>query len=180
MIETASCMKDEARLRSIQGKGAGAWLNAIPSSSKLAKVSRDFRLASCWKLGLAMPFNGCIPQCDCGSYLDGSGYHLMSCKWGGGPVWTHECISNVWSDCLRSLQMHHRREPRHRYITSDNRPDVTVFDFSSWSNTDLDVSLNWLTRGSARSYSLQRQQKVPQHYKENKQIGEVHHGTSSQ
>ena len=88
MIETASCMRDEARLRSIQGKGAGAWLNAIPSSSKLALVSRDFHLAACLRLGLAMPFNGCIPQCDCGSYLDGSGYHLMSCKWGGGPVWT--------------------------------------------------------------------------------------------
>ena len=76
MIETASCMRDEARLRFIQGKGAGAWLNAIPSSSTLALVSRDFRLAACLRLGLAMPFNGCIPQCDCGSYMDGSGYHL--------------------------------------------------------------------------------------------------------
>ena len=37
--------------------------------------------------------------------------------------------------------MHHRREPRHHYITSDNRPDITVFDFGSGSNTDLDVSL---------------------------------------
>ena len=37
--------------------------------------------------------------------------------------------------------MHHRREPCHRYITSDNRPDITVFDFGSGSNTDLDVSL---------------------------------------
>ena len=140
MIETASCMRDEARLRSIQGKGAGAWLNAIPSSNKLAPVSRDFRLAAYLRLDLAMPFNGCNPQCDCGSYLDGSGYHLMSCKWGGGPVWTHDCISNVWSDCLRSLQMHHRREPRHRYIASDNCPDITVSDFGSGSNTDLDVS----------------------------------------
>ena len=44
MIETASCMGDEAGLRSIQGKGAGAWLNVIPSLSKLALVSRDFHL----------------------------------------------------------------------------------------------------------------------------------------
>ena len=69
MIETASCMRDEARLRSIQGKGAGAWLNAIPSTL----VSRDFHLAACLRLGLAMPFNGCIPQCDCGSYLTARG-----------------------------------------------------------------------------------------------------------
>ena len=37
--------------------------------------------------------------------------------------------------------MHHKREPRHRYTTSDNRPDITVFDFGSGSNTDLDISL---------------------------------------
>ena len=37
--------------------------------------------------------------------------------------------------------MHHRQEPQHPYITSDNRPDITVFDFGSGSNTDLDVSL---------------------------------------
>ena len=37
--------------------------------------------------------------------------------------------------------MHHRREPQHCYITSDNRPDITVFDFGSRSNTDLDVCL---------------------------------------
>ena len=37
--------------------------------------------------------------------------------------------------------MHHRREPRDRCITSDNRPDITVFDFGSGTNTDLDVSL---------------------------------------
>ena len=36
--------------------------------------------------------------------------------------------------------MHHRREPRHRYIASDNCPDITVSDFGSGSNTDLDVS----------------------------------------
>ena len=50
---------------------------------------------------------------------------------GRGPVWTHESIANVWSDCLRSLQIHHERELRHRYTTSDNCPDITVNDIGA-------------------------------------------------
>ena len=80
MIETVSCMRDGVKLRSIQGKGAGAWRNVIPSSSKHALVSRNVHLAACLRLGLSMPFNGYIKQCDCSSYLDGLGYHLMTCK----------------------------------------------------------------------------------------------------
>ena len=47
------------------------------------------------------------------------------------------------TDRQTDIQMHHRREPRHRYITSDNRPDITDFDFG----TDLDVSLahSWIS-----------------------------------
>ena len=179
MIEKAPSQRDAARLRSIQGKGAGAWLNAMPTSNKLALVSRDFRLAACLRLGLAMPFDGCIRQCDCGSFLDSCGYHLLTCKWGGGPVWTHECIANVWSDCLRSLQMHHHREPRHRYITSDNRPDITVFDVGSGSNTDLDISLAhpWSSEVISASASTEgaaasrREQKKTEKYSRERLLG---------
>ena len=67
MIKTASCLRDATRLRSTQGRGAGAWLNALPTSNKLTLVSRNLRLAACLKMGLAMPFNECTSQCDCGS-----------------------------------------------------------------------------------------------------------------
>ena len=177
-IQTDGRTDRQTDRQSIQGKGAGAWLNAIPSSSKLALVSLDFRLAACLRLGLAMPFNGCIPQCDCSSYLDGLGYHLMSCKWGGGPVWTHECLSNVWSDCLRSLQMHHRRGPCHRYITSDNRPDITVFDFGSGSNTDLDVFGSPVEQRGHILFSVNR--RCRSIMKRTNKSREVQHGTSSQ
>ena len=55
---------------------------------------------------------------------DDSGYHLLTCKTGGGPVWSHESILTVWSDCFGGLHSHHRREPRSRYTTTDNRPDI--------------------------------------------------------
>ena len=86
VIETVSCMRDRARLRSTKGKGAGAWLNVIPSSSKLTTVSHDFCLAACLRLGLSMPFNGCVYQCDHSSYLAGSRYHLMTCNGVGSSL----------------------------------------------------------------------------------------------
>ena len=44
---------DAARLRSLQGKGAGAWLDVIPSTYKNALKPNEFHLASCMRLGLA-------------------------------------------------------------------------------------------------------------------------------
>ena len=76
--------------------------------------------------------------------------------------------------------MHHRREPRHRYTTSDNRPDITVFDFSSGSNTDLDVSLAhpWSSEVILSSAStegaaaLQREQTKAEKYSMERLLGE--------
>ena len=76
--------------------------------------------------------------------------------------------------------MHHRREPRHRYTTSDNCPDITVFDFSSGSNTDLDVSLAhpWSSEVKLSSAStegavaLQREQTKAEKYSMERLLGE--------
>ena len=55
-----------------------------------------------------------------------SGYHLIICKTGGGPVWTHDSVVSTWSDCLRSIDIHHKKEPRQRYRDSDDRPDIAM------------------------------------------------------
>ena len=82
-----------------------------------------------------------LSSCQCGEVLDDSGYHLLTCQVGGGPVWSHESIANVWADCLSELHIPHRREPRHRYSNSDNRPDIIALDTSSGMSIDLDISL---------------------------------------
>ena len=67
---------------------------------------------------------------------------MLTCKTGGGPVWSHESISSVWSDCFRGLHIHHRREPRSHYTTTtDNRLDIIFFDSDIGNNVDLDISL---------------------------------------
>ena len=72
---------------------------------------------------------------------DSSSYHQITCKTGGGPVWTHNSITSVWSECLASLQIHHRKEPTGRYSTSESRPDISVFDTGAGSNVELDIAL---------------------------------------
>ena len=47
----------------------------------------------------------------------------------------------TWSDCLRSLDVQHNKEPRERYRDSDNRPDIAVFDCGVACNCDLDVAM---------------------------------------
>ena len=128
LLENAPTARDAARLRSTTGKGAGALLNAIPTSEVFALNFCKFRLASFLPLGLPIAFSSWTTTCNYGALLDVSGYHLLTCKTGGGPVWSHESISSVWSDCFRWLHIHHRREPRSRYTTTDNRLNIVFFD----------------------------------------------------
>ena len=37
--------------------------------------------------------------------------------------------------------MHHRKEPRHRYSNSNDRPDIVAFDPDKGCNVDLDIAL---------------------------------------
>ena len=65
----------------------------------------------------------------------------MTCKTGGGPVWTHEALANTWSDCLQQLNISHQREPRDHYSNSDDRPDIVAFDSYSGCDIELDISV---------------------------------------
>ena len=133
--------RSAARFRSLQGLGAGVWLDSIPSSAKLALKPSDFRLATRMRLGLEMPLGSVVPICECGKDIDKDGYHLLTCKTGGGPIWTHETLTSVWSDCLQHLKMSHQREPRNLYVNSDDRPDIVVFDAQQGCDIELDISV---------------------------------------
>ena len=106
LIENATSLQDGARLRSLQGKGAGSWLSAIPTSGKFALKPSEFWLAAYLRLGLPSPFCDNIQTCDCGRATgDSSGYYQITCKTGGGPVWSHDSIMSVWSESLNDLKM---------------------------------------------------------------------------
>ena len=76
----------------------------------------------------------------CGKVLDKDGYHLLSCKHGGGSIWQHDSLVSGWSECLREVGLHHIKEPRDRCTNNDCRPDIVVFDTDEGLNIDLHVA----------------------------------------
>ena len=66
LIENATSLRDGARLRSLQCKGAGSWLSAIPTSGKLTLKPSKVWLAAYLRFGLPLPFCDNIQTCDCG------------------------------------------------------------------------------------------------------------------
>ena len=179
LIAQAPSDKDAARLRSLQGRGAGDWLDAIPTSDRHALKTNDFSIASYLRLGLALPFTKWVKVCDCGQQLDQQGYHLLTCKYGGGPVWTHNTILKGWSECLSDLHIPHQTEPRHRFVSSENRPDMTLFDSETGQNLDVDVSLAHPWSKDALNHAHREEgyaAKVREEKKLKKYSGEVLHG----
>ena len=65
----------------------------------------------------------------------------MTCKTGGGPVWTHNTIVGVWSECLSQLHVNHKKETRERYCDCEDRPDIAIMDPVTGTDVELDVSL---------------------------------------
>ena len=98
------------------------------------------------RLGIPVSFPEWVNKCDCGQTLDikgsdADGFHLLTCKNGGGPVWTHDSMMSVWSECLSSVHLPHKCEPRDRYTHSNNWPDILIYDSETGSNVELDVAL---------------------------------------
>ncbi len=78
----------------------GTWLNTITTSEVFTLDTHEFRLATFLRLGLSIHLSDWMTTCNCGATLDGSGYHLLTWKSGGGPVWSHKAITSTWCDCL--------------------------------------------------------------------------------
>ena len=142
LIENANSFRDAARFHSRQSKGTGSWLSAIPTSGNLALKPSEFRLMAYLRLELPLSLCDNIQKCDCGRATgDSSGYHQITCKTRGGPVWSHDSIMSVCSECPNDLKIQHKKEPKDKYATSDSRPDIAAFDTGIGSNVELDIAL---------------------------------------
>ena len=81
---------------------------------------------------------------------------MITCKYGGGPVWSHDIIVAEWSACLTELGIPHQTEARNRCVQNDGRPDITFYDIDSGVTYECDVSLAhpWrkdIVNGAAKS-----------------------------
>ncbi|XP_062518254.1 uncharacterized protein LOC134193438 [Corticium candelabrum] len=129
--------KVSARLRSVSGKGAGAFLEAILTANKLALKPGKFYLTACLHLALHLPFQGIQDKCDYGTHLNSFGYHLLTCKHRGGPIWAHDLIVSSWSECLKELAVLHNKEPKIDICTMR----IVSCDTSILSDQKMDISL---------------------------------------
>ena len=93
------------------------------------------------RLGISLSFSRLLEHCDCGQKLDQEGFHLITCKYGGSPVWSHDTIVAEWSACLKELGIPHQTEPSNRYVQTDGRPDITFYNINSGVTYECDVSL---------------------------------------
>ena len=97
-------------------------------------------MAASMRLGLRLPLPQSIIECDCGKTPDTDGYHLITCKTGEGPGWSHNSMVSAWSECLKRVSLPHTIEPRDCYSSSQSRPDIAVHNATNF-NVELDVSL---------------------------------------
>ena len=74
--DTVKSTRDAARIRSLHDAGAGAWVNAIPTSICFALDSCVYRLTSHLRLGLPVCCLEWLSSCQCGAVLDDRGYNL--------------------------------------------------------------------------------------------------------
>ena len=114
-------------------------------SGSVYTQKQQFSIGILPAIGISISMADWSTTCNCGASINDSGYDLLTCKTGGGPVWSHECLASVWSDCFRELRIHHRREPRNRYTNSDNRPNIVFFTLIQI--TILIYMFLWLTHG---------------------------------
>ncbi|XP_062519921.1 uncharacterized protein LOC134194947 [Corticium candelabrum] len=65
---------------------------------------------------------------------------------------------SAWSDCLSQLQLHHVKEPKGRYVNSEDRSDIVVFDSALGVDLELDIAIAhpWSNEIEGLSATIQR------------------------
>ena len=141
-LEDCSTDEDKARLISSSGPNAGSWLEAIPSTQHFTLSSAQFCTAAFMRLGAPLPALSSIQKCtaNCGKSVDPHGYHLLTCKWGGGPIRRHDHLSDRLYDLFRSLGFRCKKELQNQF-EGKKRPDVAVYDYHQGKKLLLDMTV---------------------------------------
>ena len=121
---------------------AGKWLEAIPSTQKLTLSNAQFRTAAFMRLGVSLPqlnnIKKCVSQCD--KDVDDKGYHLLTCKFGGGPIRRHDHFMDSFYEMLRSVDLHCRKELTAQF-QGKQRPDIAVYNYRDGKKLLLDITI---------------------------------------
>ncbi len=84
---------NRARLLAAATKESGAWLHALPIASLVLRMDNEcLRIAVGLRLGI--PICGLHPCRHCGSEVDVTGRHALSCRTGEGRLHHHHSALN--------------------------------------------------------------------------------------
>ena len=112
---------EKARLMEVASEEASSWLQAIPMAPIGLKLDNSATRIAC---GLRLGTSLCHPHtCQCGSEVDKSGRHGLSCKSAGGRHSRHSQANELIRRALNSAQVPAIREPPGLSRHDLKRPD---------------------------------------------------------
>lgn len=140
LLNSSNCDTEKARLLAAAAPHSGDWLHALPISSCGLRLENDaVRVAVGFRLGVKV----CEPHnCPCGSVVDGSGSHALSCKTNTGKTLRHTCLNDVIARALTRAGVPSTKEPAGLSRSDGKRPDgITLLPWKSGKAVIWDVTV---------------------------------------
>ena len=133
LLESTTAEVDRARLLAVSAENASHWLIAIPIPSLGLKLdSNQLRVSIGLRLGSPL----CHPHtCKCGTRVESSGVHGLSCKKSAGRFSRHGQVNDLIKRSLSTAQVPTLLEPNGVSRDDGKRPDgISLF---SWKRGRL-------------------------------------------
>jgi hypothetical protein len=140
---TSASESSKARLRSILGPHATAWLNVIPSSNLGLKFNNS-QYQTTMKLFLGLPVYPKDSKCCCQAPLDKLGAHSLVCKKKGDIIVRHNAVRDVIHDFAKDAGLSVEKEKAGLlgdYGDKRRPADVLIYNFSQNSDYCLDMAV---------------------------------------
>ena len=120
-LEDSLSANEQARLASVQGRTAAAFLKAFPSVNLGLKMSpAHLRITVALRLGCKV----CeMHECVCGKMVSIDGRHGLSCKYSSGRHARHSALNEIVKKALNSAHIPAVREPPGLCRRDGKRPD---------------------------------------------------------
>ena len=121
LLITAPDQAAVARLTAVSAPYAGAFLHAVPITACGTRLDdRSLRIAIALRLGAPV----CAEhRCICGTMVDASGIHGLSCRKSAGRLARHNAVNELIRRALLTAEIPSRLEPAKLSCTDDKRPD---------------------------------------------------------
>ena len=137
LLSKQSC---KARLLAVSSEHCGDWLHALPISSCGLRLSDEaVRVAVGLRLGTSI----CLPhQCPCGTTVDCTGSHALSCKKNSSRILRHNALNELIFRALVKAGIPSIKEPPGLLRADGKRPDgVTQIPWAAGKCLAWDVTV---------------------------------------